>query len=129
MYRSLFRAVNASVRNLFGGIPSLLAQELVEVLLETPTFRLERIVSMGHVTPPGEWYDQETVEWVLVVSGRARLRFENEATAVTMGPGDFVVIPAHRRHRVEWTAPEEPTVWLALHYAMARSIDGSPAGP
>lgn len=81
--------------------------------------RLERIVSTGHVTPEGEWYDEETHEWVLVLQGRARLRFDDDPMPMTLGPGDHVVIPARRRHRVEWTDPAQPTVWLALHYREA----------
>jgi cupin 2 domain-containing protein len=78
--------------------------------------RLERIVSTGQATPPGQWYDRETNEWVAVLHGRAGLRFEGEDAIVVMGAGDHVLIPAHRRHRVEWTDPDEPTIWLALHY-------------
>jgi len=104
------------VKNLFGGIPSSRPDELVETLLETGAFRLERIVSIGHATPPGEWYDQERDEWVIVLSGRAGLRFADRDDVVEMRPGDHLVIPAHLRHRVEWTEPGQPTVWLALHY-------------
>ena len=31
-------------------------------------------------------------------------------------PGDYVEIPAHARHRVTWTDPDQATVWLAIHY-------------
>lgn len=104
------------MENLFQGIPAALPDERVDVLAETGGFRLERIVSTGHVTPAGQWYDQATNEWVAVLRGRARLRFEDEGEPRVMGPGDWVHIPAHRRHRVEWTDPSAPTVWLALHY-------------
>jgi cupin 2 domain-containing protein len=89
----------------------------VDVLVETPACRLERIVSTGHATPVGEWLAQERDEWVLVLRGGARLHFEGEAEPRVLRPGDHVVIPAGRRHRVEWTDPSEPTVWLALHYS------------
>ncbi len=78
--------------------------------------RIERIVSLGHETPAGTWYDQETHEWVVLLSGRARLRFDDPPEIVVLAPGDHVHIPAHRRHRVEWTDPAEPSVWLAVHY-------------
>jgi cupin 2 domain-containing protein len=104
------------MKNLFAGIAATLPEELVEVLVQTDGVRLERIVSTGHATPPGEWYDQAMNEWVLVVRGGARLRFEGDESVVVMGPGDHVVIPANCRHRVEWTVPNEPTIWLALHY-------------
>jgi cupin 2 domain-containing protein len=86
------------------------------VLLEAPGFRLERIVSMGHATPAGRWYDQDRAEWVLLLRGGAGLRFEDDAAPLTLRPGDHVLIPARRRHRVEWTDAAEPTVWLALHF-------------
>ena len=72
--------------------------------------------SRGHASPEGFWYEQATHEWVLLVSGAARVRFEGDAEAVAMTPGDYLHIPARRRHRVEWTAPDVDTVWLAVHY-------------
>ena len=102
--------------NLFDEIPGSLAQERVDTLLRAESIRLERIVSLGHATPPGEWYDQETTEWVVVLRGSARLSFEDDAASIVMRPGDYVHIPARRRHRVEWTDPHQPTVWLALYY-------------
>ena len=102
--------------NLFAGLPTSAPDELVEVLLRTSDLRLERIVSTAHRTPPGEWYDQATDEWVVLLRGSAGLRFADGDEVVLLRPGDFLDIPAHRRHRVEWTDPGEPTVWLALHY-------------
>ncbi|MBU4233188.1 MAG: cupin domain-containing protein [Proteobacteria bacterium] len=105
-----------AVANLFDPIPPEITAEIIQVLLSTGIFRLERIVSAGQATPPGEWYDQDTHEWVALLSGGAGLRFEDEAEPRVLSPGDYLLIPAHRRHRVEWTDPETPTVWLALHY-------------
>ncbi|MEW6659744.1 MAG: cupin domain-containing protein [Thermodesulfobacteriota bacterium] len=104
------------VNNLFSGIPREFPQEITEVLLETPGFSLERIVSSGQATPPGQWYDQETHEWVALLSGAAALLFAGEDQVRIMHPGDYVLIPAHCRHRVAWTDPEQKTVWLALHF-------------
>ena len=101
--------------NLLRGLPASLPAERVDVLLQTPALRLERIVSTGHVTPAGEWYEQATDEWVTVLHGAARLGFE-DAPPLEMGPGDHVLIAAGRRHRVDWTDPSQPTVWLALHF-------------
>ncbi len=100
--------------NLFADLPPSLPDELVQTLTATPRVRIERIVSHGHASPPDFWYDQDETEWVTVVRGAARLRFEDGT--VEMRPGDHVTIPAHRRHRVEWTTPDEPTVWLAVFY-------------
>jgi cupin 2 domain-containing protein len=93
-----------------------LPDEVVELLLEREGLRIERIVSTGQATPEGQWYDQETDEWVLVVAGAARLRIEGEATDRELGEGDWILLPAHCRHRVAWTRAEPPTVWLAVHF-------------
>lgn len=90
-------------------------REQFDELLQGRTFRLERIVSHGHVTPPGQWYDQPQDEWVLVVAGRATLLIEGEASPRELVAGDYLLLRRHVRHRVEWTDPDQPTVWLALH--------------
>ena len=102
--------------NLFAAIAARAADEQVTTLLATESLRVERIVSHGHTTPDGTWYDQEWAEWVLVVSGSAELLFEHEAAPRTLRAGDYVNIPPHARHRVTATDPRAPTVWLALHY-------------
>ena len=102
--------------SLASGLPSQpIAEEKVDTLYERPGVRIERIVSTGQATPDGEWYDQDSDEWVLVVKGRARLRIDGEAQDRELGEGDFVFLPAHCRHRVAWTQREPPTVWLAIH--------------
>lgn len=106
-----------SVHNLFSDLPSQLPGELVETILTAPTVRIERIVSHGHVSPDGFWYDQSQHEWVLVLKGSAKLRFEGDEQLLEMNVGDFVNIPAHTKHRVEWTTPDQATVWLAIHYS------------
>jgi cupin 2 domain-containing protein len=103
------------IYNLFS-LPESIPQELFEDLIKTEHFRLERIVSVGQSAPLGQWYDQETNEWVVLLSGSAGLLFEGEGEPHILRPGDCILIPAHRRHRVEWTDPETRTVWLALHY-------------
>jgi cupin 2 domain-containing protein len=102
--------------NLFSGIPATLREERFDLLAKSDTVRIERIVSDGHVTPPGDWYDQECDEWVLLVSGSATLRFEAAGAQLVMLPGDHALIPAGCRHRVEWTDPEQKTVWVAVHF-------------
>lgn len=102
--------------NLFTEVPADFPDELVETLLDAGRVRIERIVSRGHASAEGFWYDQPQAEWVVVLRGSGRLRFEGESEVLEMRPGDFVNIPAHRRHRVEWTSPDEPTIWLAIHY-------------
>ena len=102
--------------NIYSLIPQPLKEELLEILLATKGFRMERIVSDGHSTAPGDWYDQETAEWVILLKGSAALLFEGETNARIMAPGDYLFIPAHKKHRVEWTDRAEKTVWLAFHY-------------
>ncbi len=104
------------INNLFAGIPESIPAEITEILLKTPGLRLERIISAGQATPMGQWYDQETHEWVVLLSGSAGLLFEGETQVRVLRPGDYLLIPAHCRHRVEWTDPTRQTVWLALHY-------------
>lgn len=102
--------------NLFASLPKQLAEEEFNPLLEGDAFKLVRIVSTGQATPSGTWYDQKDNEWVILLRGRAGLRFEDEAEERVLVSGDFVRIDAGRRHRVTWTDQAEPTVWLALHY-------------
>ncbi len=102
--------------NLFTYLPADLPEELFTTILEAGTFRIERIVSHGHTSPEGFWYDQDQHEWVVLLKGLARLRFEMDDQSIEMKPGDFINIPAHTKHRVEWTTPDEPTIWLAVHY-------------
>lgn len=102
--------------NLFTHLPPDQSNEAFDILLENQNFRLERIVSHGQSTPPGQWLDQERDEWVVLLSGSAGIQFQDESETRNLKPGDYLLIPAHRRHRVDWTAPGEPTVWLALHF-------------
>jgi cupin 2 domain-containing protein len=97
----------------------LLADEIVDLLLERPGLRIERIVSTGQVTSDGQWYDQETDEWVLVVAGAARLRIEGEETDRELSEGDWILLPAHCRHLVTWTRAAPPTIWLAVFFKPA----------
>ena len=109
-------SVHTLMNNLFADLPNSPPEELVEILAENKHVRIERIVSTGQASPDGFWYDQEESEWVIVLKGEARLLFEDNDQPIYMKPGDFVNIPAHGKHRVEWTTPDEPTVWLAVFY-------------
>ena len=102
--------------NLLSPLPDAEAGERLEALLTRPDLRIERIVSRGQASPPGFWYDQPEAEWVMVLTGAARLRFQDEAEARVLGPGDCLDIAPHRRHRVDWTDPSAATVWLAVFY-------------
>ena len=100
--------------NLFANLPQKLPQELFQTLLQGDNLRIERIVSHGHASAVDFWYEQPRHEWVIVLKGAARLQLEDGM--IEMKPGDFINIPAFSKHRVDWTTPDEPTVWLGLHY-------------
>ncbi len=105
------------MKNVFDPPPEEGAGEFFETLAGSGSTRIERIVSRGDASPPGFWYDQDEHEFVLVLRGAARLRFEGPDEIVEMRPGDSLTIPARRRHRVEWTDPDGPTVWLTVFFA------------
>jgi cupin 2 domain-containing protein len=97
-------------------LPRVLPDEVVDTLIDARAVRIERIVSRGQHSPPGFWYDQEEHEWVLLLTGAARLRFAEGDRLIEMLPGSHVLIGAHEKHRVEWTSPDEDSVWLAVFY-------------
>lgn len=103
------------IKNIFKNIPDKLPSELTEILMSNADIRVERIVSRGHASPPGYWYDQKENEFVVLISGRAKLVFEDKKEVI-LKPGDYINIPPRLKHRVEWTLPEKDTVWLAVFY-------------
>jgi cupin 2 domain-containing protein len=105
------------VGNLFANVPLNLQAEQITELLTCRNLKIARIVSHGQASPPGFWYDQDDDEWVILLTGSAGLRFEQEEAATALGVGDYVHIPAHTRHRVEWTDPSHATIWLAIHHS------------
>lgn len=105
-----------NVKNIFADIPEKIPDEILETIITSRQFKIERIISSGHATADGYWYDQDKNEWVLVLKGNAGLLFEDKKEIVIMKVGDYINIPAHTKHRIEWTDPEEETIWLAIHY-------------
>jgi cupin 2 domain-containing protein len=103
--------------SLFAELPASLPQGLVETLVDSPHVRIEKIVSTGQSSPDEFWYDRAETEWVVVLQGEAKVLFEDDDEPILMTPGDHVLIPAHRKHRVEWTTAKEPTVWLAVFFS------------
>ena len=102
--------------NLFDDLPRQADEELFTELLRRKGARIERIVSTGQSTPVDKPYHQPYDEWVLLVSGSAGLWIEGEGER-ELRPGDYILIPSHRPHRVTWTAKDEPTIWLAVHFS------------
>lgn len=103
------------IGNLKLAIPHVLPEELFTTLAQGKGTRIERIVSHGHSSPPGFWFDQDEHEFVLVIQGRARLELAEQGE-LDLRAGDYLVLPAHLRHRVSWTDPQQDTVWLAVYW-------------
>lgn len=103
------------MNNIHDDIPAELPQEVFTDLLTAGAVRIERILSRGQTSPEAGWYDQDEHEWVLVLQGAGELSFDN-GDIIRLGPGDYLNIPAHRRHRVSWTDPDQTTIWLAVFY-------------
>ncbi|WP_341503934.1 cupin domain-containing protein [Gallaecimonas sp. GXIMD4217] len=103
------------MKNLFSALPTQLDEERFDELLKADHIRIERILSHGHSSPAEGWYDQDEHEWVLVLAGAGELEFE-DGRRVRLERGDHLDIPAHSRHRVSWTEPDQTTIWLAVFY-------------
>jgi len=101
--------------NVFTQIPADLSNEVFEVLVQSKNVKIERIISKGHTSPDTGWYDQEQNEWVIVLKGNADISFEN-GLVINLKEGEYINIPAHKRHRVTSTSIIPETVWLAVHY-------------
>ncbi len=110
--------MNPTQDNIFKNIPAIIPEELLESLVDRKRLKVERIVSRGHCTPAGQWYDQAWDEWVLLLQGEAILAYADGRT-VNMKSGDYLLIPAHTLHRVEWTQLDANTIWLAIHFEPA----------
>jgi cupin 2 domain-containing protein len=107
--------MKTNINNFFENIPAIIPEERFENLLVRENLKIERIISHGHNTPADEWYDQTRDEWVLLLEGRAKLAYD-DGKKLDMQAGDYLFIPAHTRHRVEWTQPDSNTIWLAIHF-------------
>ena len=104
------------MKNIFADIPDTVPEEIFETIIETKSFRLERIISDGQLTAEDEWYDEDENEWFILLKGKAGLLIEGDKGPLILKPGDYLNLPAHRRHKVLWTDADEKTIWLALHY-------------
>lgn len=105
-----------NTENIFKAIPNEFEEEIFEDLVRSKNVRIERILSHGQSSPAQGWYDQDENEWVIVLQGQGTLTFE-EGRSVTLAAGDYINIPAHTRHKVSWTDPDNVTIWLAVFYS------------
>jgi cupin 2 domain-containing protein len=101
--------------NIKDSLPLTLTEEQFQTLAQKGNVKIERILSYGQATPTGEWYDQRQDEWVMLVQGEARLEYD-DGSQIDLKKGDYVMIPAHTKHRVAWTIENELTIWLAVHF-------------
>jgi cupin 2 domain-containing protein len=108
--------MNSVNANIFKNIPDQLPEELIECIFKQNNVQIERIVSKGHITPAGQWYDQGWDEWIILLQGQATILYEKNNQTIHLSVGDYLLIPSHTRHRVEWTQPDLNTIWLAVHH-------------
>ncbi len=101
-------------QNFLGDVPTSIPEEIFETIVSTSNIKIERIISKGHKSEPGFWYDQDQSEWILILKGQARLQFEDKSICLTSG--DYLNIAAHQKHRIDWTTTEAETIWLAVFY-------------
>ncbi|RLA76274.1 MAG: cupin [Epsilonproteobacteria bacterium] len=101
--------------NIFENIPTKLKEEIFEDIISKKEIKIQRIISKGHTTQKGEWYDQDRDEWVILLKGEAILEFEG-SNDVKLQEGDYINIQANIRHRVSWTKLHVETIWLAIYY-------------
>ena len=101
--------------NILKNLPVSVPEEIFENISEKENIKIERIISEGQATSKNYWYDQDQDEFVMLLQGKAQLNFTDD-DPVVLNPGDYIVIPAHKKHRVEWTSKTEKTIWLAVFY-------------
>ena len=101
--------------NILRELPDASEAEVFQPLWEQSGVLIERIVSHGQRSAPGIWYEQDRHEWVLLLKGAAKLCWK-DGSEIALKEGDFVAIPAQQKHRVEWTDPNQDTIWLAIHF-------------
>jgi cupin 2 domain-containing protein len=104
------------IGNFFREIPEDLTEEVIQVISKGKNVRIERIISKGQKSPKDFWYDQEQSEWVMLLQGYAELTFEGNPQSIKLKAGDYLNIPAHKKHRVEMTDEKVITIWLAIFY-------------
>ena len=105
-----------TAKNIFENIPAEIPDEIIEELISSDKIRIERIISKGQTSPDNFWYDQEENEFVIVLKGKAKLKFIDKVELIELNEGDYINILSHKKHRVEWTDPERETIWLAVFY-------------
>ena len=83
--------------------------ERTDLLLAHRNLVVERIVSSANLTP--KTYVQSQDEWVLLVSGEAKLDVAGQT--VELKAGDYLFLPSGTAHTVK--SASEGALWLAVH--------------
>lgn len=102
------------INNIFKLPDNLPVDELSEAILPDRGILIERIVSSGQCSPPDFWYLQERDEWVVILQGEAKILWD-QGGLTHLNRGDWLLIPAGIKHRVEYTSSDPPCIWLAVH--------------
>lgn len=101
-----------TIGNIYQGISTAGEEEQFDLLMKGKHYRIDRIVSSGHSSPQGFWYDQEDDEWIMLIQGEATLEIEGELKQ--MKAGDYLFLPKNCKHRVEKTSIEPACIWLCF---------------
>lgn len=107
--------MDSSEGNIFGVSACVSKEEVSNTLFSGKNIKIEQIISSGQISPAEGWYDQELNEWVILLDGKAKLEFENKLIK-TLKKGDYLMIPAHYRHKVIYTSSKPPCIWLAVFF-------------
>jgi cupin 2 domain-containing protein len=102
--------------NIFNIDKSLLqGDEVFEEIIRDKNVRIQRVISYGHVSPDGFWYDQPENEWVILLQGKAKITFQDNKET-NLQKGDSIFLPAHQRHRVSYTSKKPACIWLTVFW-------------
>ncbi len=104
-----------AVENIYNDTPEQIPDELFKTLFSKGKIKIEKIISKGHISKVDDWYDQAQDEWIILLKGQAQLQYKKESNLIFLNTGDYLLIPAHTKHRIHWTPIETETIWLAIH--------------
>ncbi len=104
------------IKNIFDitKVPTNSEEELFESIYNYSNVLIERIVSTGQVTPDGIWLEEDFDEWVILLQGNSKIKFD-EGKTIELEKGDYIVIPANTKHKVIYTSTIPYCIWLAIH--------------
>lgn len=101
-------------KNIYNQPDNIKGEEIFEILQKGEGTIIEKISTIKQYSEPGQWYDQELDEWVLLLKGKAVIEIKNESL-IALDEGDYIFLPAHKIHRIKQTSNNPPCIWLAVH--------------